>query len=178
MTEKLSPFGENRRSTPTGNEFWSSRDFTTLLGYTDYRNFESLIEKARTACFNSGQSLEDHFVEITEMIEIGKGGQRPIKTVIMSRYACYLSAPRRLKKSSVARRLWAKTRPTEHITRSAHKSARPSRKWVAPCQKICRQPRAFSSWRRRDISHLRARNEIVQTPYVSQTTPLPDFRTS
>lgn len=90
MTEELSPFERIRRSTPTGNEFWSSRDFATILGYTDYRNFESVIEKARTACFNSGQRVEDHFVEITEMIEIGKGGHRAIRTVMMSRYACYL----------------------------------------------------------------------------------------
>ena len=29
--------------------FWSSRDFAQVLGYTDYRNFEAVIEKARTA---------------------------------------------------------------------------------------------------------------------------------
>ncbi len=58
--------------------------------YNDYRNFEAVIVKARTACFNSGHRLEDHFVDITEMIGIGKGGQRPVKTVMMSRYACYL----------------------------------------------------------------------------------------
>ena len=39
---------------------------------------------------NSGHRLEDHFVDITEMIEIGKGGQRPVNAVYMSRYACYL----------------------------------------------------------------------------------------
>jgi DNA-damage-inducible protein D len=55
-----------------------------------YRNFETVIEKARTACFNSGQRVEDHFVEITEMIEIGKGAQRPIRSIMLSRYACYL----------------------------------------------------------------------------------------
>jgi len=90
MTQELSPFEKIRRTTPAGNEFWSSRDFAEVLGYTDYRNFEAVIEKARTACFNSGQRVEDHFVEITEMIVIGKGGQRPVKTVMMSRYACYL----------------------------------------------------------------------------------------
>jgi DNA-damage-inducible protein D len=42
------------------------------------------------ACFNSGQRLEDHFVDINEMVEIGSGAQRSIKTVMMSRYACYL----------------------------------------------------------------------------------------
>jgi hypothetical protein len=42
-----------------------------VLGYADYRNFQSVIESARTACFNSGQRVDDHFVEVTDMIEIG-----------------------------------------------------------------------------------------------------------
>jgi DNA-damage-inducible protein D len=97
MTENLapnspheSPFQRIRRVNDTGNEFWSSRQFAEILGYTDYRNFEQVIHKAKTACFNSGQRLDDHFVDVTEMIEIGKGGQRPVPTVYMSRYACYL----------------------------------------------------------------------------------------
>ena len=90
MSNDVTPFERIRRVGPAGNEFWSSREFSLALGYSDYRNFESVVEKARTACFNSGQRLEDHFVDVTEMIEIGKGGQRPVKTVMMSRYACYL----------------------------------------------------------------------------------------
>ncbi len=85
-----SPFQRIRRVNTAGNEFWSSRDFAHVLGYTDYRNFEQVIHKARTACFNSGQRIEDHFVDVNEMIEIGKGGQRPVQTIYMSRYACYL----------------------------------------------------------------------------------------
>ena len=80
MTQSLSPFERIRRTNPAGNEFWSSRDFAKVLDYSDYRNFEAVVEKARTACFNSGQRVEDHFVGITEMIEIGKGGQRPVAT--------------------------------------------------------------------------------------------------
>jgi len=76
MSGNTSPFEKIRRVNSAGNEFWSSRDFAQLLSYTDYRNFETVVDKARTACFNSGQRLEDHFVDITEMIEIGKGGQR------------------------------------------------------------------------------------------------------
>ena len=83
-------FERIKRVSAEGNESWSSRDFARVLGYTDYRNFEADIEKARTACFNSGHRIEDHFVEITEMIEIGKGGQRSVKTVMFSRYAGYL----------------------------------------------------------------------------------------
>ena len=90
MNNEISPFEQIRRINPTGNEFWSSRDFARVLGYVNYRHFLAVIEKARTACFNSGQRVEDHFVGIDEMIEIGKGGQRPVKTVMMSRYACYL----------------------------------------------------------------------------------------
>ncbi len=86
----LSPFEQIRRTNDAGNEFWSSRDFAKVLDYSDYRNFEQVIEKARTACFNSGQRIDDHFVDVTDMIEVGKGAKRPTKSVYLSRYACYL----------------------------------------------------------------------------------------
>lgn len=87
----VSPFERIRRTNEAGNEYWSSRDFASILEYGDYRNFEAVIEKAKLACFNSGHRVEDHFVDVTEMIEIGKGGQRSVKTILMSRYACYLA---------------------------------------------------------------------------------------
>ena len=87
---RQSPFEIIRRTNTAGVEFWSSRDFAQVLDYADYRNFEQVIQKARMACFNSGQRIEDHFVDITEMIEIGKGGKRPITSTLLSRYACYL----------------------------------------------------------------------------------------
>ena len=90
MNTEITPFERIRRESPAGNEFWSSRDFADVLGYVNYRHFLAVIEKARTSCFNSGQRVEDHFVGIDEMIEIGKGGQRAVRTTMMSRYACYL----------------------------------------------------------------------------------------
>jgi DNA-damage-inducible protein D len=90
MSQEITPFEQIRRTNPAGNEFWSSRDFAGVLGYVNYRHFLAVIEKARTACFNSGQRVEDHFVGIDEMVEIGSGAQRAIPTVMMSRYACYL----------------------------------------------------------------------------------------
>lgn len=80
-----------RRVNEAGNEFWSSRDLAQALQYGDYRNFEAVIERARTACFNSGHHVEDHFVDVTDMIVIGKGGERSVKSIYMSRYACYLA---------------------------------------------------------------------------------------
>ena len=90
MSNEITPFEAIRRTNPTGNEFWSSRDFARVLGYVNYRHFEAVIAKAKTACSNSGQRVEDHFVGSDQMIEIGKGGQRSVQTVMMSRYACYL----------------------------------------------------------------------------------------
>ncbi len=90
MRQEITPFEEIRRTNPAGNQFWSSRDFARVLGYVNYRHFQAVIEKARTACFNSGQRVDDHFVGTDQMIEIGKGGQRAVQTVMMSRYACYL----------------------------------------------------------------------------------------
>ena len=86
----FSPFEQIRRTNDAGNEFWSSRDFAKVLDYSDYRNFEQVIEKARTACFNSGQRIDDHFVDVTEMVELGSGAKRQVKSVYLSRYACYL----------------------------------------------------------------------------------------
>lgn len=90
MSHEITPFEQIRRTNPEGNEFWSSRDFAKVLDYADYRNFLSVVESARTACFNSGQRIEDHFVEVTDMITVGKGAKRLVKAVMMSRYACYL----------------------------------------------------------------------------------------
>ena len=82
----IEPFSNSRRRTnPAGNEFWSSRDFARLLGYVNCRHFQAVIESARTACFNSGQQVEDNFVEFTDMIEVGKGAKRLAKSVMMSR---------------------------------------------------------------------------------------------
>ncbi|MEO8286235.1 MAG: DNA damage-inducible protein D [Chloroflexota bacterium] len=83
-------FARIRQETEDGYEYWSARDLAKALGYEDYRNFLRVVQKARIACENSGQVVEDHFVDTTDMIEIGKGGRRKVADVHLSRYACYL----------------------------------------------------------------------------------------
>lgn len=83
-------FERIRQIDENGFEFWSARDLYKALEYTDYRNFEKVIEKAKEACINSQQPIDNHIVEINEMIEIGKGGKRTVGSVKLSRYACYL----------------------------------------------------------------------------------------
>lgn len=73
-----------------GSEFWMARQLGKILDYAEYRNFLPVIEKAKKACANSRQSVSDHFVEMHEMIEIGKGGKRVMPSYALSRYACYL----------------------------------------------------------------------------------------
>ena len=79
-----------KRIDNNGAEYWSSRDLARALEYTNYRNFLTVIEKAKTACENSGEVIHNHFVETNEMVVIGSGAERPTDTVFLSRYACYL----------------------------------------------------------------------------------------
>src|SRR6185369_8270226 len=86
----VSPFESIRRTDEDGNEFWSARDLSKVLGYARWERFKNAIEKAEAACTNSGYSVEAHFSHVGNMIETGKGARREIEDVLRSRYACYL----------------------------------------------------------------------------------------
>lgn len=73
-----------------GQEFWNSRELASVLGYVDYRNFENVIETAKEACKNSSQPIFNHFVDVTQMVLLGSGAERQVKSVLLSSYACYL----------------------------------------------------------------------------------------
>lgn len=83
-------FEQIKKIDENGIEYWSARDLAKVLEYTDYRNFERVIDKAKEACMKSSQVVLDHFVDSNDMIEIGKGGMRSVETIKLSRYACYL----------------------------------------------------------------------------------------
>lgn len=73
-------------------ECWSSRDLQEILGYSEWRNFEKVIDKAKIACRISGQEIDDHFVDVNKMVEIGSGSKRTLEDIALTRYACYLVA--------------------------------------------------------------------------------------
>lgn len=92
LTKKATTTFESiKRIDENGVEYWSSRDLARILEYADYRNFIAVINKAKEACINSGNEVLDHFGDITEMVVIGSGAQRPIDTIKLTRYACYLT---------------------------------------------------------------------------------------
>ena len=72
------------------NEYWKARELSKVLNYREYRNFVPIINKAKTACINSQQIIDDHFVELHEMVNIGSKTQRKVNDYKLSRYACYL----------------------------------------------------------------------------------------
>jgi len=83
-------FEQIRQVDENGNEFWSARELGKVLEYSEYRHFIPVIDRAKEACKNSGFSVSDHFEDILDMIELGKGAKRSVDSIKLSRYACYL----------------------------------------------------------------------------------------
>ncbi len=75
-----------------GVECWSARELQNLLGYSKWENFEKVIQKAKDACKNAGELIENHFPEIRKMVEIGSGTERPVDDIALTRYTFYLIA--------------------------------------------------------------------------------------
>lgn len=73
-----------------GYEFWYARELQSILEYTEWRNFQKLIEKAQTACENSDMAVDECFVEVNKTSPMPNGGVKLIDDYILSRYACYL----------------------------------------------------------------------------------------
>lgn len=94
-------FDTIKHTDESGQIFWKARDLSKVLGYSEYRNFKLIIEKAMEVCRNNANSIPDHFVELDEMVELGSGAFRTIRNLKLSKYACLLISMNANNKKSI-----------------------------------------------------------------------------
>ena len=87
---QIDVFEKIKKTNQFHQEFWSARELAKVLKYIDFRNFKKVIKKAQESCKNADQPTQEHFVDINDMIEVGKTASRQVEDVSLSRYACYL----------------------------------------------------------------------------------------
>ncbi len=75
-----------------GIEFWFARELMHVLQYSNWQNFEKIINKAKISCQNSDTGVLDHFIGVNKMVQIGSGAYRKQIDYKLTRYACYLIA--------------------------------------------------------------------------------------
>ena len=73
-------------------EVWYARELQTVLGYARWENFVVAIGRAIESYKTLGVSVDDHFREVTKMVQLGSGSQRDVQDFMLTRYACYLIA--------------------------------------------------------------------------------------
>ena len=73
-----------------GVEFWYARELQMALEYSEWRNFEKVINKAKDACVGAGSSLSGCFVDVNKTSAMPNGGVKEMLDIKLSRYACYL----------------------------------------------------------------------------------------
>lgn len=85
-------FEDYSHSSEDGIEFWFARDLQHLIGYSEWRNFQKVITKAKITCEATNNKVYDHFVDVNKTIVMPKGASKEIQDIMLTRYACYLIA--------------------------------------------------------------------------------------
>jgi DNA-damage-inducible protein D len=92
ITGPNSGFEEIKEIDKNGIEFWRARNLFPLLGYATWQAFDEVVVRAEKAALNSGQIVENHFSQLTKLVDIGSSSKRAVKDWKLDRYACYLIA--------------------------------------------------------------------------------------
>ena len=92
IDEKNKSFENIKHIDENGVEFWYARELMPILQYSNWQNFEKIIDKAKTSCENSDISVFEHFTDVNKTIKMPKGAEKTIVDYKLTRYACYLIA--------------------------------------------------------------------------------------
>ena len=103
IPELQSPFEQLREVDAEGKEWWNSRKLARVMGYGKYWNFERVMAKAQAWTSQKGYHLGEHFVEFTEMAELGSGAVREVTSIRLSRAACMAIAMNADKKKEMVK---------------------------------------------------------------------------
>lgn len=125
IPELQSPFEQLREVDGYGREWWNSRRLARVMGYGKYWNFERAIAKAQAWASQKGYHLGEHFVEITEMAELGSGAVREVTSIRLSRAACMavvMNADQKKEMVKVARQYFSSTMTPDVAVRSMESS--------------------------------------------------------
>jgi DNA-damage-inducible protein D len=102
IAKEYQGFEQIKHTDDAGNEYWLARELAAVLEYVQWRNFNNVLDRAMLACRNSGFNIDDHFFEVSKMVEMPIKPQKigfadlnktKTKSIIeykLSRYACYL----------------------------------------------------------------------------------------
>ena len=121
IPELQSPFEQLREVDIEDKEWWNSRKLARVMGYGKYWNFERVIAKAQAWTSHKGYHLGEHFIEFTEMAELGNGAVREVTSVRLSRAACMaiaMNADRKKEMVKVAKEYFSSTMTSDVAVRS------------------------------------------------------------
>ena len=92
MDKKNKSFEEIKHIDENGVEFWYARELMPVLQYSNWQNFEKIIDKAKISCENSGISVLEHFIDVSKLSKRANNAEVEIRDYELTRYACYLIA--------------------------------------------------------------------------------------
>lgn len=121
IPELQSPFDQLREVDVEGKEWWNSRKLARVMGYGKYWNFERVMAKAQAWVTQKGYHLGEHFVEFTEMAELGSGAVREVTSIKLSRAACMaitMNADQKKEMVKVAQEYFSATMTSDVTIRS------------------------------------------------------------
>ena len=70
-----------------GIEFWYARELMLILQYSNWQNFEKIINKAKISCKNSDISEFEHFIDVSKTIKMNGDSRKKVIALAQTYFA-------------------------------------------------------------------------------------------